>query len=309
MLQISPRVKPWRIRRLYHFTRFGIYDDDLLLDVGWGLFSRCQDVLMRMKARSGQVPCPQCKNIVYRSKYTQQRQIQTPRTSDHFACPGCAQALTWMDCKEALRNRPRCFTCNAILDWNYSDNQLSCHHCQIKWTWQTYRQSIRGRVRLPCPHCGERVSKPKRTLRPVKKISPSTTDLRWGDLKCPGCGSSGIHTPGKFQCLQCDYEKPWRTFVKRLKRRVEYLHCNTCNHDFTWQSWKQKYAGPFSMTGNPAPVKSFVSAWPTCKTPQEQMVQIDILLHALHGRGALAPIFIRGNTQTTLELLDELATA
>jgi len=37
------------------------------------------------------------------------------------------------------------------------------------------------------------------------------------------------------------------------------------------------------------------------------MIQIDNLLHALHGRGPMAPVFIRGNTETALALLDELA--
>ena len=30
-MQWARRVKPWRIRRLYHFAKFGIYDDELLL--------------------------------------------------------------------------------------------------------------------------------------------------------------------------------------------------------------------------------------------------------------------------------------
>lgn len=33
----------------------------------------------------------------------------------------------------------------------------------------------------------------------------------------------------------------------------------------------------------------------------------DDLLHAIHGRGAMAAVFIEGNQQTATELLDELA--
>ena len=37
------------------------------------------------------------------------------------------------------------------------------------------------------------------------------------------------------------------------------------------------------------------------------MIEIDNLLHAIHGRGAMAAVFIEGNQQTATELLDELA--
>ncbi len=37
------------------------------------------------------------------------------------------------------------------------------------------------------------------------------------------------------------------------------------------------------------------------------MIEIDNLLHTIHGRGAMAAVFIEGNQQTAAELLDELA--
>ena len=37
------------------------------------------------------------------------------------------------------------------------------------------------------------------------------------------------------------------------------------------------------------------------------MMQIDSLLQALHGRGALAPLFLDGNEVSIREMLDELA--
>ena len=42
-------------------------------------------------------------------------------------------------------------------------------------------------------------------------------------------------------------------------------------------------------------------------TPQAQMIEIDSLLHAIHGRGAMAAVFIDGSRQTATDLLDELA--
>ena len=37
------------------------------------------------------------------------------------------------------------------------------------------------------------------------------------------------------------------------------------------------------------------------------MIEIDSLLHAIHGRGAMAAVFIEGSEQTATELLDKLA--
>jgi hypothetical protein len=36
----------------------GLYDDDLLMEVGWGLYARALDVALVAKAVAGIVPCP-----------------------------------------------------------------------------------------------------------------------------------------------------------------------------------------------------------------------------------------------------------
>ena len=61
------------------------------------------------------------------------------------------------------------------------------------------------------------------------------------------------------------------------------------------------------LTGNPVPIEEFWSKWPSCRTPAQQIIQIDILLYALHGGGALAPLFIEGSEVVVKGLLDELA--
>ena len=49
-MEWARRVKPWRIRRLYRLAKLDIYDDELLLEVGWGLYVRCRDVLTVSRA-------------------------------------------------------------------------------------------------------------------------------------------------------------------------------------------------------------------------------------------------------------------
>jgi len=91
-----------------------------------------------------------------------------------------------------------------------------------------------------------------------------------------------------------------------MKRRDEILVCNSCGHEFGWQEWRRK--GLRYCTGNPSPAAEFIERWPTSATTQAQMMQIDVLIQALHGQGALAPVFIEGTKESIRQLLDELAT-
>lgn len=60
----APRVKPYRIRRLYEMDALGACDEELLDQVGWGLFARCQSFLEADAAVKGQVRCPRCAAVV-----------------------------------------------------------------------------------------------------------------------------------------------------------------------------------------------------------------------------------------------------
>jgi predicted RNA-binding Zn-ribbon protein involved in translation (DUF1610 family) len=60
----APRVKPYRVRRLYESDAQGLLDPDLVDDVGWALYSRCDSFIAAIAARKGRVLCPVCKNVV-----------------------------------------------------------------------------------------------------------------------------------------------------------------------------------------------------------------------------------------------------
>ena len=314
-MQWAHRVKPWRIRRLYHFAKFGIYDDELLLEVGWGLYARCQDVLTVSRAVAvGEVPCPQCEELVYRPKYYRElkrRAGRTPGPRPSFPCPACRRELTWQECRDTLWSYPKCFDCQWPLDWHYEKDKLTCSRCGIEWDRLKYSRSIGWRVKLPCPHCGAVIRRPKKVQRDASEPDEMADQTSlWGELTCPRCKGSGVHEPGKFRCLQCGHEKAWETYRERnLKRRVERLHCAACGYEFTWQAWRKQYRdqGWFLYVGNRAAVEEFLSKWPRCKAPEEQIVRIDLLLHALHGNGPIAPMFIEGSRTTAMKLLDELA--
>jgi len=81
----APRVKKSKIRRLYALDAQGIYDDELLDEVGYALRSRCQSFISACQATSGKVSCPVC-NTEITHDWDKEKLI---------ICPKCGWKLTW----------------------------------------------------------------------------------------------------------------------------------------------------------------------------------------------------------------------
>jgi ribosomal protein S27AE len=62
--QWAPRLPQALIARLYALDAQGIYDDDLLDEVGWKLWARCQSFIEAVEASRGRAKCPRCGAIV-----------------------------------------------------------------------------------------------------------------------------------------------------------------------------------------------------------------------------------------------------
>ena len=56
----APQVRPEKIRRLYQLDAQGIYDDDLINDVGYGLLVRCASFIQANRGVAGWALCPNC---------------------------------------------------------------------------------------------------------------------------------------------------------------------------------------------------------------------------------------------------------
>jgi len=83
--QWAPRIHPSRIRRLYDLDAQGIYDDELLDEVGYSLRARCQSFLEANQAGYGRAVCPSCGSTVsHRS-----------RKEEIMHCDECGWELTW----------------------------------------------------------------------------------------------------------------------------------------------------------------------------------------------------------------------
>ncbi len=304
----AARVSQAHIRRLYTLFASGIYDEELLLEVGWGLHARCRDVMTVVRAVRGRVPCPECDESVYRSKYEYYAKLkEQPPPAEHVACAACASLTTWVGCRDALRDHPLCFACRSRLQWDYQQDQLVCIPCGKTWSWQQYRASVSRRKWLPCPRCSALIRRPDGARQAAEQSLGTDPIHATETIACPRCEGAALHTEGKLRCSHCGYEQKWAIYRKRMKRRAERLKCTACGHEFTWGAWRRRYKGLPMFTGNPAPVEEFLGKWPGCTTPQQQLIQIDTLLHALHGQGAIAPIFVEGSAESVTVLLNELA--
>jgi len=95
----SPRVPKWKVRRLYQLEAQGLYDDELLDDVGWTLYLRCRDILTIHDALNGTVKCPRCAQ----ARRTTLIPRQTQAREEVLLCPTCDWHLTWYEYHETFK--------------------------------------------------------------------------------------------------------------------------------------------------------------------------------------------------------------
>jgi hypothetical protein len=80
------RVSPAKIRRLYQTYASGIVDEELIDEIAYGLYARCESILTIREAKLGRVKCPCCERVIVRDR--------KPK-NDPIVCGGCGWATTW----------------------------------------------------------------------------------------------------------------------------------------------------------------------------------------------------------------------
>lgn len=86
----ASRVNPRLIRRLYETDARGIVDEELIDEVGFALYSRCQSILQVSQAHyQGRVLCPECRETVIRQGGA--------RTELPITCGRCGWSVLWPD--------------------------------------------------------------------------------------------------------------------------------------------------------------------------------------------------------------------
>ena len=82
----AQRIKPEKIRRLYQLDSQGIYDDELIVDVGYSFLARCESFIRANQAVHGYAECPLCGAVVH----------HLVRKEDLLQC-ACGWSLFWAD--------------------------------------------------------------------------------------------------------------------------------------------------------------------------------------------------------------------
>ncbi|MBN1287314.1 MAG: hypothetical protein JXB47_18080 [Anaerolineae bacterium] len=83
----APRVPMNKIRRLYELDAQGIVDEDLIDDVAYALYARCESILTVTDAVFGRVKCPCCGAMVARRPGDDKTEVLT--------CAACGWQVTW----------------------------------------------------------------------------------------------------------------------------------------------------------------------------------------------------------------------
>ncbi len=193
------RINPIKIRQLYRWNSLGLHDRDLLAEVGITLYDRCADVITVWRATNGRVPCPDCGKAVFRPRARHAVPLPNSlRGVPQMDCSGCGRTVSWADCRNALRGRPLCFNCGALLRSSAAE-QLDCPHCGSHWTWKQYRTSVKSRIRLPCRHCGQSLHKSELLQSPGGKVEsqpipPSVAEVLDADGG-PAAAPPGLELP------------------------------------------------------------------------------------------------------------------
>ena len=82
------------IRRLYEADAKGIYDEELINEVGYGLLARCLSFIDAVDAVRGKARCPRCSSVV----------IHAGRKEEVLRCK-CGWELTWGDYFKTIQHK------------------------------------------------------------------------------------------------------------------------------------------------------------------------------------------------------------
>lgn len=119
-------------------------------------------------------------------------------------------------------------------------------------------------------------------------------------LPCPQCGKRLRRPPLE------PGESP-RTPPRETRERMDLVRCTACRWEGHWSWFRQSWRGKKLLTGGGVEAcRRFHDEWQRSRDPRDQMLLIDRLIHALHN-GPLAPLFVEGERDAVLALLDELA--
>jgi hypothetical protein len=101
----APKVSQAKVRLLYERDAQGIIDLELIDEVGWALWERCDSILIVTAAHHGQVLCPICGTVIER---------QNPWSAGEIVeCAKCDWHILWATYHRSYRSK-QLFGANAV---------------------------------------------------------------------------------------------------------------------------------------------------------------------------------------------------
>jgi hypothetical protein len=91
----APRLPQNKIHRFYENDAGGIYDEDLIEEVGYGLWRRCQSFVEANDAVRGRAHCPSCGTIV----------AHTSQKDETLHCSSCGWECSWNEYFHTIQHR------------------------------------------------------------------------------------------------------------------------------------------------------------------------------------------------------------
>jgi hypothetical protein len=92
----APKLSRTDIRRLYRRDAQGIVDEDLIDEIAYGFYARCQSILAVTEASHGRIRCPVCDEVILRQGYDVDQLIR---------CQGCGWSVTWGAYKRTYKGK------------------------------------------------------------------------------------------------------------------------------------------------------------------------------------------------------------
>ncbi len=112
----APKVSQAKIRRLYTSDANGIIDEELIDEVGWELWSRCDSILTVTAAHYGRLSCPACGGVIEHAPAGTgvKGELSTPwKDEEIIHCGSCNWSLAWKTYHRTYRGK-QLFGANAV---------------------------------------------------------------------------------------------------------------------------------------------------------------------------------------------------
>ena len=93
----APRLKRQQIRRFYETCSAGIFDANVIDDVGYSLYARCMSMLEVGLARRGRLHCPACDEIVTRTRMD--------HPDEELVCSHCRWTCSWRNYRDSYKGK------------------------------------------------------------------------------------------------------------------------------------------------------------------------------------------------------------